>query len=151
MKPRRATVSADVLVTATPERAFAELIDAAAQERWMVGTRVYPLAGPSKPPGVGSRLVALTGIAHIGILDEMEVIEFAEPRRWVVRHLGRVVRGAGIFTVEPAGAGSRVRWTEDLELPFGLLGRIGWPLVRPAVRWGLRRSMKRFAALVHGR
>ncbi len=37
-------------------------------------------------------------------------------------------------------------WTEQLELPLGVLGRAGWPLVRPLFGWGLRLSLDRFAA-----
>ena len=145
---RTVTVSADVVVPVSAERAFGLLLDAEGQSRWMVGTTIYPLAGDVPTPEVGSRLVALTGVAHLGVLDEMEVTEYEPPRRWVVRHLGRVVRGDGIFAVDPEGTGCRVTWTEDLVLPFGLLGRVGWPIVRPAVRWGLRLSLRRYAALL---
>lgn len=30
-------------------------------------------------------------------------------------------------------------------LPLGVLGQLGWPLVRPAMRAGLDLSMRRFA------
>jgi hypothetical protein len=55
------------------------------------------------------------------------------------------VRGPGVFEVTPQGAGSRVTWTEQLWLPFGLLGQLGWPLVKPAAVAGIRLSLKRFA------
>ena len=37
-------------------------------------------------------------------------------------------------------------WSEQLDLPLGALGRLGWPLVRPAFVAGVRMSLKRFAA-----
>jgi hypothetical protein len=53
--------------------------------------------------------------------------------------------------VEPVGTNqARFRWAEDLELPLGVLGRIGWVFVKPGFVYGVRRSLKRFAALVEG-
>jgi hypothetical protein len=143
-----ASVEASVYIAATPEQAFGELIDTEGQGRWMLSTKIYPVEGGVAAPDVGSRLVAFTGFAGIGILDVMEVTEHEPSRRWVVAHQGRVIRGSGIFTVDPAPGGSTVHWTEQLELPFGIIGRIGWPLVRPAVRWGLRHSLRQFARLL---
>jgi hypothetical protein len=52
--------------------------------------------------------------------------------------------------VRPLGTGSTLVWTELLDLPFGALGRLGWPVVAPAVRAGLRLSPRRFAAFARG-
>ncbi len=147
--PGHATVSAAVRVRASPERAFTELIDVAGQGRWMLATRIYPVEGPVPSPRVGSRLVAVTGLAGVGVLDTMEVTELEPASRWVVAHQGRLIRGSGVFTVEPVpGGGCTVRWIEDLDLPFGILGRVGFRLLRPAVRWGLQRSLRRLAAIL---
>ncbi len=75
----------------------------------------------------------------------MVITEWDPPRRAVVQHTGRIVRGPGTFEVTPQGAGSLVTWTEQLWLPFGLLGQLGWPLVKPAAVAGVRLSLKRFA------
>jgi carbon monoxide dehydrogenase subunit G len=56
-----------------------------------------------------------------------------------------VVRGTGTFTVEPAAGGSSLTWAEDLDLPLGALGRLGFALLRPAVELMLRRSLARLA------
>ena len=53
-----------------------------------------------------------------------------------------------IAALHPIAVGSRISGTEDLELPFGWFGRLGWPVVRPMVRWGLQRSLRRFAELL---
>ena len=37
---------------------------------------------------------------------------------------------------------------DTLHLPLGILGRIGWPIVRPAMREGVRRSLEAFGRLV---
>ncbi len=130
----RVSVSASVVVAAPSDQAFDELIDAAGQARWMLGTTVHPVAGEVEAPDVGAALVAFTGFAGLGVLDTMLVTELEPGRRWVVAHRGSVIAGSGVFQVEPVGSGSRVTWTEDLTLPFGIVGRVGWPLVRPLVR-----------------
>jgi hypothetical protein len=84
----------------------------------------------------------------------MLVTGWEPPYRVDVRHLGRVVRGTGTFEVVPRGeSASSFVWTEQLDLPLGPLGRLGWPVVRPAMAAGVRRSLKRFApyAESHGR
>jgi hypothetical protein len=41
--------------------------------------------------------------------------------------------------------------SEQLDLPFGAAGRLGWPLVRPAFRAGLEYSLHRLARLCEAR
>ncbi|HYH24592.1 MAG TPA: SRPBCC family protein, partial [Blastococcus sp.] len=54
--------------------------------------------------------------------------------------------GPGIFEIEPRGEHSTFVWTERLYLPYGLLGVIGWVLVKPFALLGIRWSLRRFAA-----
>nr|WP_276606849.1 SRPBCC family protein [Nakamurella flava] len=134
-----------VMTTADPEAAFAAIVDLAIQERWMVGTRLYPLAGDVDLPAVGARLAAFTGLGDVGFLDVMSVTEYDPPHRWVVRHDGAFVQGVGIFLVEAVDGRTRVTWIEDLQLPFGIIGRLGFPLVRPLARLGVWFSLQRLA------
>ena len=68
------------------------------------------------------------------------------PSRCEARHIGWVVRGSGIFAVQPrAAGGATFEWTERLELILGALDRLGRLLVRPIFGWGLQRSLDRFA------
>jgi hypothetical protein len=63
-----------------------------------------------------------------------------------------VVRGDGVFEVTELGpARSRFLWTERLELPLGAVGRIGWPLVRPAFRLGVEQSLRRLGRICETR
>jgi hypothetical protein len=79
----------------------------------------------------------------------MTITVWEPPRRAVVRHTGKVVRGAGAFEVEPLGERrSRVVWSEWVDLPFGALGRLGWPAAKVLVRAGLRMSLRRLARFV---
>jgi hypothetical protein len=131
-------------VDAAPETVFAAATDWERQGEWMLGTTVRACRGDGR--SVGSTLEAVTGIRGIGVTDRMEITVWDAPARCEMRHLGRVVRGIGIFAVQPRGRDAATfEWTEQLELPLGVLGEWGWPLVRPVFGWGLRLSLHRFA------
>ena len=95
--------------------------------------------------GVGERLTAVTRLGPIGVTDRMQVTLWEPPRRVDVVHLGRVVRGTGTFLVEPAPGGAWFTWAEELDVPFGWLGRAGAWLLRPAGQLLLRRSLRTLA------
>ena len=79
----------------------------------------------------------------------MTIVVWEPPRRCVVRHTGRIVRGSGAFEVQDVGPGrSRVVWSEWLDLPLGIVGRLGWLVVRPLTRLGVAKSLQRLARLV---
>jgi carbon monoxide dehydrogenase subunit G len=139
------TVSVDV--EAPPQQVWRALVDWERQGEWMPLTDVRVVAGD--PHGVGGRIEARTGLPvgdgrHAGLLDTLEITGWHPPTRVEVLHTGRVVRGPGIFEVRPRMAGATVVWTEQLELPLGRLGRLGWPLVRPAAAFALHLGLNRF-------
>jgi Polyketide cyclase / dehydrase and lipid transport len=135
-----------VLVDAPPERVFAALVDWETQGQWMLGTRVESQGSAA---GAGGRLSAFTGVGRVGFLDTMEITEWEPPRLVRVRHTGEVVRGDGVFEVLALPDGrSRFVWREELDLPLGALGRLGYAVVRPVFAAGVDRSLRRFAALV---
>jgi hypothetical protein len=138
------TVSVDV--EAPPLQVWRALVDWERQGEWMPLTDVRVVAGD--PHGVGGRIEARTGMPvggrHAGLLDTMEITGWHPPYRVEVLHTGRVVRGPGIFEVRPRMAGATVVWTEQLELPLGRLGRLGWPLMRPAAEFALHMGLSRF-------
>ena len=39
-------------------------------------------------------------------------------------------------------------WSEDLDLPLGILGKVGFTLLRPGFVFGVRKSLEKFARLV---
>jgi carbon monoxide dehydrogenase subunit G len=136
-------------VDAPAEQVWTALTDWRSQGEWMLGTDVRTVDGEAQ--GVGGRLAARTGVPlpggrHLGVLDTMLVTRWEPPTRVDVRHTGRIVRGTGVFEIVPRGERSTFVWTEQLDLPLGALGRLGWPLVRPAMRAGVRLSLRRFAA-----
>lgn len=136
-------VAVSVEVDAAPEQVWAALIDWERQGEWILATTVVQKSETGV--GLGTEIEALTGIGRLGVRDVMRVSEWDPPRRCTMQHTGRLIRGRGIFEVTPRPAGSTFTWTEDLALPFGALGRAGWPLVKRLTRLGLERSVQRFA------
>ncbi len=127
-------------VGAPPERVFGLLTDWPRHREWMVLTSAR-LAGEG-------RVEAFTGVGPFSFLDTMTITRWEPPRLVRVRHTGRLVRGEGVFRVEPHQGGSRVIWAERLELPFGPLGRALWPLARPIAGALARHSLRRLARLL---
>jgi uncharacterized protein YndB with AHSA1/START domain len=130
-------------VAAPVDQVWAAVTDWQRQGEWMLGTTVAVTEGDGE--SVGARLRAVTGRRPLAFADPMVITAWDPPRRCVVRHLGRVVRGEGVFEVRSRQGGAELIWTELLDLPLGLLGRLGWPLARPAFRWGVVHSLNRFA------
>jgi hypothetical protein len=129
------------------ELAWSLLLDWSRQREWVLGTRVWVVDGDGA--SVGSRIVAFTGVGDVGLVDTMEITEWQPPLRCRVRHTGRLVRGAGVFQVRPGGQDNTcvVGWTEQLDLPLGRLGELGWRVLRPAFAAGVRLCLRRFDAL----
>jgi hypothetical protein len=139
-----ARIAVDVMVDAPPQLVWDAITDWPRQSEWMLGTTVR--ATDSGGVGVGGGIEAFTGVGKAGFLDTMVITEWDPPRRCVVRHTGAVVKGLGIFEVVALpGNRSRFVWAEELDLPLGVLGRLGWPLVRPGFAWGVRRSLQKLA------
>jgi carbon monoxide dehydrogenase subunit G len=137
-------------VDAPPERTWAVLTDWTAQGEWMLATDVREVDGPAQR--LHGRLAARTGLPlpggrHVGVLDTMIITKWEPPRLVEVQHTGRLIRGPGIFRIEPRGEQSTLVWTERLYLPYGYLGELGWFLIRPLAVAGIRRSLRRFAAV----
>jgi uncharacterized protein YndB with AHSA1/START domain len=141
----RTIVAHDVIVDAPANAVWDAVTDWEHQGSWMLGTvtRAYG------PAGVGQRLAAFTGVGKFGVLDTMRIIEWEPPRRCVVEHTGTAVRGLGVVDVEPLDEETcRLHWREELDLPYGFLGRLGWVVLRPAFVLGVRISLERLARQV---
>lgn len=139
-----AHIAVDVVVDAPPEAVWAAVTDWPRQSEWMLGTKVW--STEQDGVGVGGGIEAFTGVGRVGFLDTMVITEWDPPRRCVVQHTGRVVKGLGIFEVVALPEGrSRFVWAEELEVPLGIVGKAGWPLVKPGFAWGVRRSLNKLA------
>ena len=142
-----ASLVLSVPVAAPAAETWAGAVDWESQGRWMLATTVRVTSQDGL--GVGAGVEAFTGIGRLGVRDVMQVSAWDPPYRCDVLHVGRVVRGSGTFEVVDRGpGGSLFRWREDLDLPLGLLGRLGWPLVKPFFALGVLVSLRRFARWV---
>ena len=143
--PRTVGLVTSVDVDAPAEVVFAAATDWPGHRHWMLGTTAEATRGDGA--SVGSSLRAVTGIAGVGAVDTMDIVDWVPGVRCGVVHTGAIVRGTAMFAVAPrADGGSVFVWSERLDLPFGLVGRIGWALGGPAFRWALGYSLRRFAA-----
>ena len=125
--------------------AFDKVTDWEGQEQWMPLTTVRVVKGDGR--SVGSRVEAYTGVGRLGFLDIIEVTSWDPPNRVDVMHVGRLLRGPGAFEFSalPTG-GTALTWSEWLHLPFGRVGRIGWPIGRVIAAALLRIALRRFVA-----
>ena len=140
----RKHVEADVMVDAPVDDVFEAFTDWQRQGEWMVGTKVEVRKGDGQ--SVGSELAAWTGAGPVGFWDYMTITRWEPPYRVDVVHTGSVVKGTGTMEVLALPQGrSRFVWSEDLDIPLGLLGRIGFPIVKPGFMAGVKHSLKSFA------
>lgn len=143
MDPALTELAERVDVPAPLEVVFAAAMDWERQGEWILGTTVRVRQGDGR--SVGSEIEAVTGVRGIGVTDTMRITRWEPPVRCEVVHTGRLVRGIGIFAVHPRGTQEATfEWTEQLDLPLGAVGKLGWNLIRPGFAWGLRQSLDRF-------
>lgn len=136
-----------VAVSAPAQKVWDAITNWEAQSQWMLGTKVWPVDGDGT--GVGGKIEAFTGIWRIGFLDTMEITIWEAPARCDVLHTGRVVCGTGTFEViSVSPTSSNFVWSEDLDLPLGILGKVGFTVLRPGFVFGVRKSLEKFARLV---
>jgi len=148
-------VTASVSVAVPAADAWRAVVDWAGQGRWIPFTTVRVTAGPAT--GLGCRVEALSGFRAagrpIGLLDRFVVTGWTPPApdrpgEVEVLHLGPGFTGVGVIRVVSVAAGSIVAVTESFDPPGGFLTE---PVVRPllpALRAGLRFSLRRLAALL---
>ena len=138
----RTVIAASVDVDLSATAAWAAVTDWTGQGSWMPLTRVDVVGDTAA--GVGTRLRASTGIGRAAVVDDMEVDRWEPPYRCDVRHDGRVIRGRGVFLVEPLGDNrSRVTWEEHLDGAAARLGAV-------AGRRMLSVALRRFARHAQG-
>ncbi|WP_420451041.1 SRPBCC family protein [Ilumatobacter sp.] len=128
------TVSIDI--DATPAQVWATIEPIEDHVEWM-SDAVAIRFDTDQRRGVGTRFECDTRIGPIRLTDEMEITEWepavdaadgrlARDGAMGVMHTG-VVTGRGTLHVEALAGGERTRftWTEDLDFPWFLGGRLG--------------------------
>jgi hypothetical protein len=137
-------VSAEV--DAPIEVVWAVAADVERQPEWMAEMSDLRMETPP-PLGVGSRGSATVSVAGFSTTDPVTVTEFEPPRRFGVRHEGRI-HGDGLISLAAKAAvgPTIVEWRERLLPPvFPYLGAI---VMRPVLRRVFRDDLERLAAMV---
>ncbi len=131
----------DIVINAPVQKVFDAFTAWAQRDRWMVGTRVEVRKGDGK--SVGSVIAGWTGVGPVGFWDTMEITRWEPPYRVDVFHTGSVVKGTGTMEVVALpGNLSRFIWSDDFELPLGVLGSIGWTAGKFPLLAGVKKSLK---------
>ena len=113
----------------------------------MLGTNVRATEKGGKV--IGGKIEAYTGLLGIGFTDTMTITSWKEPEVCSVLHTGQIVRGSGTFKVSKVNDENSIFiWSEEILLPLGMLGRVGWFFVRPIALVGVAYSLHRFKAWV---
>jgi hypothetical protein len=142
MKPVDLSLSVDI--NASQEEVFKKVVDWESQGDWMLGTKVSRTKNNGQ--GLGGEIVAWTGIWKFGFNDPMVITQWIEPKIVDVKHLGKVVKGTGSMIVEKIDEkNSKFIWSETIELPLGVVGRIGWIFIKPFFVAGIKYSLNKFA------
>jgi hypothetical protein len=99
------------------------------------------------PIGVGTRAEGRVRILGISVDDPVEIVEFAPPHRFAIRHLG-AFSGSGLITLDTLDGGRRTRieWAETLVPP--VLPNLGSLVQAPILGRIFQADLERLKALI---
>jgi uncharacterized membrane protein len=122
------------------------LADIERQPEWMTEMKSVRLTTPG-PVGVGTRGEATVRILGIAVNDPVEVVEFAPPHRFAIRHDGRF-SGHGLITLDTLDGGrrTRVEWAETLIPP--ILPNLGSMVQAPILGRIFQADLERLKVLI---
>lgn len=140
-----------IVVTESIARSVQEVwevvADLESQPRWMTDALEVRVT-TGRPYGVGTKAIVPTKIAGFRVEDRMTITEWEEGRRIAVRHKGAVT-GVADITLEPQGESlTLVRWTEELDLPWGRFGEFLMLIFRPILRRQFSADLRRLREVV---
>ncbi|MBX6772855.1 MAG: SRPBCC family protein [Chloroflexi bacterium] len=113
-----AHVDESAIVPAPVEQVFAVIADYRRALEWMEGFTAFDLL-PGPERGIGARVRAVGSLLGLTMESELEIVAYHPPHRLVSRSV-RPVRSETAWELEPAGEGTRVRFTGDYSLPLAL-------------------------------
>jgi uncharacterized protein YndB with AHSA1/START domain len=142
------TIRVSTTIEASPEAVWSAVEDVGTHTRWMEDAVAIRFM-TAQTSGVGTEFECDTRVGPLRTVDRMTITAWEPPRVLGVRHVG-MVTGSGRFLVEPAGAGTRFTWEEELRLPGWMGGRAGGVVAAPLLRAVWRRSLRNLKSLVEG-
>jgi uncharacterized membrane protein len=147
-RPIRVPVRSRIEIDAPIAEVWARLADIERQPEWMGEMKAVRLLTPG-PVGVGTRGEAEVRVLGITVSDPVEVVEFAPPHRFAIRHEGRF-KGGGLITLDTLDGGrrTRVEWAETLVPP--VLPNLGSLVQGPILGRIFQADLERLKVLVEG-
>ncbi len=131
-------------IPAPPEDVWAYVRDISSHVEWMADAESITFTSESSE-GVGTSFDCVTKVGPIKLLDKMEITEWEANKAMGVKHSG-IVTGTGVFTLDPSEVGTEFTWSEKLEFPLILGGKLGAFFGRPILKAIWRRNLKRLTA-----
>jgi uncharacterized protein YndB with AHSA1/START domain len=140
------TLRAEAVYAAPPEAVWEVLTDWEGQAAWMPDVAWIRLVGTDREEG--ARLDVRTRVFGLpAATDRIRVTVWDPPRELAVEHHG-VVGGRGSWVLEAVPPGTRLQWTEELQLPGGSGGDLAMRAYAPWQTAMLRRSLRNLGHLV---
>ena len=139
----------ETYINASPERVFDVLADGRSYGHWVVGSSEIRAVDPDFPKP-GTRFHHKVGFGPLKLADHTRVDACDRPRRLELRAKARPLGTAKItLELEPEGAGTRVRFTEDAG--DRLTALVFNPLTHLLVRGRNVEALRRLRELAEGR
>ena len=145
-RPIRVPIRSRIEIDAPIGEVWARLTDIQRQPEWMTDLKAVRVTTPG-PAGVGTRAEGDIRILGILVADPIEVVEFAPPHRYAIRHDGRF-SGSGVITLDTLDGGrrTRVEWAETLVPP--ILSNLGSIIQSPILGWVFQADLERLKRLI---
>jgi uncharacterized protein YndB with AHSA1/START domain len=126
-------LAVEVGLPVSPQEAWDVLVAWETQARWMKDADSVRVESATRG-GIGTTVAVKTRVLNVPLFTErLEVLAWEPPHRLVMAHRS-FIAGNGTWELEPAGSGSRFRWTEDIALPVPLVGELALAAYRPIMR-----------------
>lgn len=139
-----AAISVSTIIPRPVTEVWAEVERIEDHVEWMADAHSLEFLSDSRR-GVGTRIEVETRVGPLRTTDVMEFTEWEPERAMGVVHRG-LIGGTGRFELSEVAGGTRFTWTEQLEFPWYLGGRLGAWFAKPVLRWVWRRNLDALAA-----